>query len=446
MKKILISSGIIAAVAVVVVGATIAYYNDTETSAGNIFVAGELDLKVDHKFASYNGNPCIKECVENPSVNLIQNGSFENPEVTNSAKWQIFPDGTSGMIWTVEWESTQTTYNGRTRPALGQMEYHENVATGWVAKDGDQYAELDSDWFGPQDSLNGEPALIRIYQMIPTTAGQQYKLHYHYSPRPDVRNAPDNELKVRIDGIQVQNPSQAGNGSTTVWTEYTYPFTGTGNPMKIEFAAGGTANSLGVFIDKVSVHPIECTYQIIGGTCTLWDLKDLGQRDYYWDYDDVKPGDWGINIISLHAYDNDAYACLITHNIVDAEDTVIDPEIEAGDTIESVVGELSGFIHVFAWEDTNQNNAYDVGEPVIAGPNALLKDAIGKISLTESNTKYIGLAWCAGTQGLTDSTITCDGSTMSNIAQTDIMTASITAYVEQQRNNLDFDCSKVVLP
>jgi predicted ribosomally synthesized peptide with SipW-like signal peptide len=45
-KKILISLCIIGAVAAIAVGGTIAYYNDTETSSGNIFTAGTLNLQV----------------------------------------------------------------------------------------------------------------------------------------------------------------------------------------------------------------------------------------------------------------------------------------------------------------------------------------------------------------------------------------------------------------
>ena len=46
MKKILISSSIIAVAAAVVIGATTAYFSDTETSTGNTFTAGTLDLKL----------------------------------------------------------------------------------------------------------------------------------------------------------------------------------------------------------------------------------------------------------------------------------------------------------------------------------------------------------------------------------------------------------------
>lgn len=47
MKKILLSLGTIGIVAAVVIGATTAYFSDTETSTGNTFSAGEIDLKID---------------------------------------------------------------------------------------------------------------------------------------------------------------------------------------------------------------------------------------------------------------------------------------------------------------------------------------------------------------------------------------------------------------
>src|SRR3989344_4707232 len=58
MKKILLSLGTLVAVAAVVAGGTIAFYNDTETSSGNIFTAGSIDLKVDHLRQTYNGVDC----------------------------------------------------------------------------------------------------------------------------------------------------------------------------------------------------------------------------------------------------------------------------------------------------------------------------------------------------------------------------------------------------
>jgi len=54
MKKIFVSLSIIAAVAAIVIGSTSAFFNDTETSSGNTFTAGTLDLLVDIDGKVYN--------------------------------------------------------------------------------------------------------------------------------------------------------------------------------------------------------------------------------------------------------------------------------------------------------------------------------------------------------------------------------------------------------
>jgi len=45
-KKILISLTVIGVIVAIAIGGTIAYFNDTETSTGNIFVAGSIDLVI----------------------------------------------------------------------------------------------------------------------------------------------------------------------------------------------------------------------------------------------------------------------------------------------------------------------------------------------------------------------------------------------------------------
>jgi predicted ribosomally synthesized peptide with SipW-like signal peptide len=48
-KKILISLSVIGAAAAIAIGATVAYFSDTETSTGNTFTTGTLDLKVNNQ-------------------------------------------------------------------------------------------------------------------------------------------------------------------------------------------------------------------------------------------------------------------------------------------------------------------------------------------------------------------------------------------------------------
>ena len=260
MKKILLSTGAITAV---LVGASMFaafeahVVNVTAKIENALFVPiKELKFgtvfpqeKLDQTFNVSLSNSFQEQAQATPD--LVCNGSFEIPEVTDPAKWQLFPNGYQGLCWTVEWETNVNTYQNQTRPEPALTEYHENVAAGWLAQDGDQYAEMDSDWFGPLNPLNGEPALTRLWQNISTNVGQAYTLTYYFSPRPSTA-AGDNTLLVRVNGNQVASHTAAG-GAGTSWTLYTYPFIATTSTTKIEFAGAGTNNSLGVFLDNIQM-------------------------------------------------------------------------------------------------------------------------------------------------------------------------------------------------
>jgi predicted ribosomally synthesized peptide with SipW-like signal peptide len=58
-KKIIISLSVIVAAAAIIVSSTLAYLSDTETSAGNMFTAGAIDLKIDST-CHYDGMICKK--------------------------------------------------------------------------------------------------------------------------------------------------------------------------------------------------------------------------------------------------------------------------------------------------------------------------------------------------------------------------------------------------
>lgn len=57
MKRIILSLGALVFVGALVVGATGAFFSDTESSIGNTFTAGAIDLTVDSE-QHYNGNVC----------------------------------------------------------------------------------------------------------------------------------------------------------------------------------------------------------------------------------------------------------------------------------------------------------------------------------------------------------------------------------------------------
>src|SRR3989344_4611652 len=85
MKKILLSLFSIGVVAIVAVFATQAFFNDTETSTGNVLVAGALDLKIDNT-CYYNGQACLPTG-EEPEAPSTLGGSPDG--VPCSCTWEL---------------------------------------------------------------------------------------------------------------------------------------------------------------------------------------------------------------------------------------------------------------------------------------------------------------------------------------------------------------------
>lgn len=423
-KQIVTSVAVIGAVAAVAVGGTMALFSDSETSNGNIFTAGAIDLKVDHTKATYDGEPCVGRCAEVGS-DLIVNGGFEEPDVAHGS-WGVF-----------------ASINGWTSTGAG-IEVQDHAAGN--PHTGHQLVELDS--HGQVDNRSS------MSQAIATVPGGKYRLHFWYSPRPNNGPAGDNKIdylvKVTSGGGTIVTGSvgaDAVGGSNTNWVEYVYDFIAVDNSTTIQFTdTGSEADTLGGYLDDVSVFALECTETGFpyGGICHLWNEKNLGESDHFWNFPDVKPGDWGTNVISLHVTSNDAFVCMSTDGQEDMENDLVNPEVNAGDNTPGVPvgengGELSKYLKVVVWEDDN-DGVHQSGEDVLY--SGLLKDlATEKLVLPTSSTGYIGLAWCAGDQTVNpDGSIDCDGSGDQDDAQTDSFVSDVVFTAVQQRNNGDFFC------
>ena len=82
MKKILISLSVISVVAAIAVGGTIAFFSDTETSTGNTFTAGTIDISVDNMnpwnetFALVDMKPSYTDYI---NFEIQNTGSDPNP-------------------------------------------------------------------------------------------------------------------------------------------------------------------------------------------------------------------------------------------------------------------------------------------------------------------------------------------------------------------------------
>ncbi len=418
MKKILISLSIIGVVAVVAIGATIAYFNDTETSTGNILVAGTMDLKVDHGKAYYDGMVCGNgtwQCepwgdyVVDFHQGLRKNGTPVLPERSD-------PTATLGVA-----QSTGV-------PSDPTLPPYSFASLGWKTGFGGDIT------IGFTNKIvNGSGNDLMVYEVT----GGTY---------------PEEKVKVEVskDGITWSDavPSViTRDGSVDLgsldWAKYVRL-----TDMSDKSLFEATADAYDV--DAVKALHCEANPNLVGQTCNgSWNLVNITGQQFY-NFADVKPGDQGKNVISFHVYDNNGWACLSLENKQDNENVCIDPELPADTscTAAPTDGELSQYMDAFAWRDDG-DAIYEPLQGETPIPNSFFQGGAIPVAdsstggpLVASNTKWIGLMWCAGTISVNGwGGLTCDGSTMGDITQTDSLVADVEAFAEQFRNNPNFLCN-----
>lgn len=217
----------------------------------------------------------------------------------------------------------------------------------------------------------------------------------------------------------------------------------------------------------------QCSYSFYSGTgekeCGEWGYPESGQGitlGKFFNFGDVKPGDWGENTVSFKVLSNDAWMCADVTS-TNSENSITEPEAQLAD--DDTKGELGDTLSVFWWVDDG-NNIYEQGEKVLYdGPRTLnewLALGGGSLPLTiadsnlnwknwpENTTivpvpggeeQHLGIAWCVGTITLTGTApagFSCNGASATNISQTDSVTADLTFTAEQFRNNAGFDCAE----
>lgn len=216
---------------------------------------------------------------------------------------------------------------------------------------------------------------------------------------------------------------------------------------------------------------------------TTWELDEL-EGKLFFEFLDVKPGDWGEDTISIHVNNNNAWACFDTALTSDDDVSSNEPELLGQDAPEDTEndfdGELGQNLNFSFWVDDG-DNVYETGEEIIVegtadelldGLSVTLADSLSNLfeengPLIGAETYYIAKAWCFGEFVLTpvaqdgvgstdnpetdgyDGTngpdvrndgISCDGSELDNTIQTDTLTADVLFTAVQHRNNPDFTC------
>lgn len=235
-----------------------------------------------------------------------------------------------------------------------------------------------------------------------------------------------------------------------------------------------TMDENGQYVDRAvqnsGTDRYECSND--GDTFGGWELTDLDSEKFF-AFSDLKPGDKGENTISLHVYDNDAWACMTVTPKKNDDMDCTEPELEVGadpgciddlsDSNNTLWdGDLAQALTGMIWADMGQyvsgtnctdttvvpgDNKYNpecgdkfIGDgiaPYPAGPVTLaLADKDNNVftelpndPLIGSKNYYIGVSW-----DLPFAT--------GNAVQSDSYEADISFYTEQYRNNPNFTCSQ----
>lgn len=134
---------------------------------------------------------------------------------------------------------------------------------------------------------------------------------------------------------------------------------------------------------------------------------DLFNNPSIFNLTDIKPGDNGRAIISLHVYNNDAWVQMQMRNITNDDSGLTEPEKAAGDSTDgSGNGELAQVLDIVIWNEVNNNDQYDAGTDVvlysgkasgIASPSAWFIDADTTNEVDDAliacENYYVGISW-----------------------------------------------------
>jgi hypothetical protein len=371
-----------------------ALFTDTETSTGNYFAVGAWpDLQIDHNF-SY-GCPLVLYSGTNDMV--VQTGLSAVPTYVHPAWTANIP----GATWI--WSYAQVQNPGIDENATFVRTFYWNGAVGsaniTIAGDNSYDIYLNDNLIHSGANTFGLPPYIG----------------------PEIVSIDPSKFQTGTNTLRIEAKNMGVPGS-----DYT------SNPAGIRY--------------KLQVQKLGCN---------LFPEQDLDGGILY-NFSDVKAGDHSEDVYSIHLKYADAWACLLVKNKTDDENTRIDPEIDAGDTTDNPNGgELSGVMHLFGWLDTNQNGIYEPGESMLF--KGSLSDIVSAFNITDSQTpsgpivngtvSYMGIAWCLGEfTGINTYNLQCDGEPVTDVAQTDKLTADFVFYAVQSANNGNFKCDSLREP
>ena len=417
-KRIIFSLSTLIVTGAVLVGGTGAFFSDTETSAGNVFTAGDIDLKINHTAQTYNGVDCqtcgvsISSSANTQVIGSNAAAAYQAPFPVNA---QLIANPNSNWV------------NESTVAPAEWIWVTPIVAPGDLTNSAEYTFEETFFLQGPIDLttfnlslaadngyklvVNGvtivdKLAVVRNFNTLnPLTSAEQSAFEAALNPNSQ------NSIQITVRNTAVAGSNQNSNPAGLIY--------------KIVFTNQDCAAGVADFQQK----------------CELWATKDLTTETFF-DFSDIKPQDSGTNLISLNVTSNDAFACMNVVNKVDDENTINNPEANSGDT--TAAGEMGSFLTVRGFYS---DAAGVIGDVLF--PATLAKD-LGTIAYADSvtntfipgnTTEYVKLEWCIGNFNTNG---TCDGNIPNiNQTQTDQFIADLQFSAIQKRNNAEYECPAV---
>ena len=178
MKKTIISLSIIGVVAAIAIGATVAYFNDVETSTGNTLSAGTLDLKIDFQCDRPGCDFSLRDLVGQPFFNECDVKPGDSGEATIS--WHVYFNDAWARIRLAEiyeYENgcsdpeIEADDSDCGDPGLGEGELDDNLTfTFWMDEGATAGWQCPADSNGPcpADELEGDNILNGVETILAT--------------------------------------------------------------------------------------------------------------------------------------------------------------------------------------------------------------------------------------------------------------------------------------
>lgn len=196
-----------------------------------------------------------------------------------------------------------------------------------------------------------------------------------------------------------------------------------------------TAGAIDLKVDS------ECSYNGSSENCVgNWGHNQEGgdginiTNERFFDFGDIKPGDFGEDTISLHVENNDAWVCAEVSNLTNLENGQTEPEALVDTSTGTNQGELQNAMVWTIWKDDG-DNIQQPGEIVLYSGhpvNAVLPVYDSQTAggaLLGGTTGYLGFSWSLP-------------SSVGNEVQTDQLTGNIGFSVVQSRHNDNFVCGQ----